>query len=110
MSTAAMLAMPRAKAGIAAGVLAMVRVTAGAMTLAVVAAVFTSIQNDHLDEHPGDAAGAFASALGESTWVLVGLVAVGAVLTWALVRRTGDEHPAPEEHPEHRLERHRLHL
>jgi Na+/melibiose symporter-like transporter len=110
MSTAAMLAMRRDKAGIAAGVLAMVRVTAGAMTLAVVAAVFQSIQSDQLDSHPGDAAGAFATALADSTWVLVALVAVGAVLTWALVRRSGGDEPAPEEHAEHRLERHRLHL
>ena len=111
MSTAAMLAMPRAKAGIAAGVLAMVRVTAGALALAVVAAVFQSIQSDRLEEDPGDAAGAFATALADSTWVLVALVAAGAVATWALVRRTGgEEHPAPEEHREHRLERHRLHL
>jgi EmrB/QacA subfamily drug resistance transporter len=110
MSTAAMLAMPRAKAGIAAGVLAMVRVTAGAVSLAVVAAVFQGIQDDQLNQHPGDSAGAFATALADSTWVLVALVAVGAVLTWALVRRTGGDEPAPEEHPEHRLERRRLHL
>ena len=110
MSTAAMLAMPRAKAGIAAGVLAMVRVTAGAVSLAAVAAVFQTIQDDQLTAHPGDASGAFATALADSTWVLVGLVAVGAVLTWALVRRTGGDEPSPEEHPEHRLERHRLHL
>jgi EmrB/QacA subfamily drug resistance transporter len=111
MSTAAMLAMPRAKAGIAAGVLAMVRVTAGALALAVVAAIFQSIQSDELEQHPGDAAGAYATALADSTWVLVALVAAGAVATWALVRRSGaEEHPAPEEHPEHRLERHRLHL
>jgi EmrB/QacA subfamily drug resistance transporter len=111
MSTAAMLAMPRAKAGIAAGVLAMVRVTAGALALAVVSAVFQSIQADQLEQHPGDVAGAFATALADSTWVLVALVATGAVVTWALVRRTGgQEHPAPEEHPQHRLERHRLHI
>ena len=110
MSTAAMLAMPREKAGIAAGVLAMVRVTAGALALAVVASVFQSIQSDQLDQHPGDASGAFATALADSTWVLVGLVTVGAVLTWALVRRTGGEEPAPEEHPENPLERRRLHL
>jgi EmrB/QacA subfamily drug resistance transporter len=111
MSTAAMLAMPREKAGIAAGVLAMVRVTAGALALAVVGSIFQSIQSDQLDQHPGDAAGAFATALADSTWVLVGLVAAGAVATWALVRRAGgDEHPAPEEHSHHRLERHRLHL
>jgi hypothetical protein len=103
--------MPRAKAGIAAGVLAMIRVTAGALALAVVAAVFQSIQSDQLDQHPGDMAGAFATALADSTWVLVGLVAIGAVLTWALVRRTGDEgHPEPEEHPEHPTESRRLHL
>ena len=111
MSTAAMLAMPREKAGIAAGVLAMVRVTAGALALAVVGSVFQSIQSDQLDQHPGDAAGAFATALANSTWVLVALVAAGAVATWALVRRTGeDQHPAPEEHPHHRLERNRLHI
>jgi MFS family permease len=111
MSTAAMLAMPREKAGIAAGVLAMVRVTAGALALAVTASVFQSIQADQLEQHPGDVAGAFATALADSTWVLVGLVAAGAVATWALVRRSGAvEHPPPEEHPEHRLERHRLHL
>ena len=40
MSTAAMTAMPPAKAGIAAGVLAMNRVLAGAITLAVAGAVF----------------------------------------------------------------------
>jgi chromate transport protein ChrA len=110
MSTAAMLAMPREKAGIAAGVLAMVRVTAGALALAVVASIFQSIQSNQLEQHPGDAAGAFATALAHSTWVLVGLVAVGALATWALVRRPGEHQPAPEEHPVHRLERRRLHL
>jgi EmrB/QacA subfamily drug resistance transporter len=110
MSTAAMLAMPRDKAGIAAGVLAMVRVTAGSVALAVTAAVFQNIQSDRLEQHPDDAAGAFASALADSTWVLVGMVAVGAALTWALVRRTGGQEPAPEEHPIRQLERRRLHL
>jgi EmrB/QacA subfamily drug resistance transporter len=111
MSTAAMLAMPREKAGIAAGVLAMVRVTAGALALAVTTAIFQSIQSDQLERDPGDPAGAFATALADSTWVLVALVAAGAIATWALVRRTdGDRHPAPEEHPQHRVERHRLHL
>jgi hypothetical protein len=75
-----------------------------------VASVFQSIQSDQLDEHPGDAAGAFATALADSTWILVALVAIGAVLTWALVRRTGEDHPEPEEHLEHHLERRRLHL
>jgi EmrB/QacA subfamily drug resistance transporter len=111
MSTAAMLAMPREKAGIAAGVLAMVRVTAGAVALAATAAVFQGVQSQRLEDHPGDTAGAFASALADSTWVLVGLVAVGTILTWALVRRSrGDAESVPEEHLARRLERHRLHL
>ena len=83
---------------------------AGALGLAVTAAVFQCFQSDRIEQHPGDAAGAFASALADSTWVLVGMVAVGAALTWALVRRTNGQEPAPEEHPIHRLERRRLHL
>jgi EmrB/QacA subfamily drug resistance transporter len=110
MSTAAMLAMPREKAGIAAGVLAMVRVTAGAVALAVAGAIFQGVQDSELEKHPGDAAGAFASGVADATWFLAAFVAVGAVLTWVLVRRPGEEAPAPEEHPEHRLERHRLHI
>ena len=93
MSTAAMLAMPREKAGIAAGVLAMIRVTAGAVALAVTSAVFQGIQANQLDVHPGDVAGAFATALADSTWVLVGLVAVGAVLD--LGARPADRGGAP---------------
>jgi hypothetical protein len=52
----------------------------------------------------------FATALADSSWILVGVVTIGAVLTWALVRRTGEDHLEPEEHPEHHTERRRLHL
>jgi hypothetical protein len=113
MSTAAMLAMPRAKVGIASGVLAMVRVTSGAVALAVTGAVFQGIQSHQLDLHPGDAANAFADALAGSTWVLVGLVAVGTVLTYALVRRAAGQEPAPPPAPEdevHRMHHRRFHL
>ena len=48
MSTAAMTAMPRAKAGIAAGVLAMNRTLAGALVLAVVGALVSHLQQDRL--------------------------------------------------------------
>jgi EmrB/QacA subfamily drug resistance transporter len=48
MSSAAMAAMPRAKAGIAAGVLAMNRVLAGAVGLAATGAVFASLEDDRL--------------------------------------------------------------
>ena len=96
MSTAAMAAMPQAKAGIAAGVLAMNRVMAGAITLAATGAVFQASLDDDL--HAGQAEpAAFSSALADATWVLVGLCAVGTVLTWAFVRATAGSAPAPED-------------
>jgi MFS transporter, DHA2 family, methylenomycin A resistance protein len=93
MSVAAMTAMPQAKAGIAAGVLAMNRVLAGAVTVAATGAVFQAVLDD---------AGSFASALSAAMWVLAGLCAVGTVLTWAFVRATGDGAVAPE----HQVHRH----
>jgi EmrB/QacA subfamily drug resistance transporter len=85
MSTAAMAAMPQAKAGIAAGVLAMNRTLAGAVTLAATGAVFQVVLDD--DRHASEVEpAAFASAQSASMWVLVGVCAVGTVLTWAFVR------------------------
>jgi MFS family permease len=104
MSTAAMAAMPRAKAGIAAGVLAMNRVLAGALGLAVTGAVFQSVRSDHLLGGAG-AERAFALALSDALWILVGLVGGGALLTWLLVRDPSGERP--ESAPEHRS-RHRI--
>jgi EmrB/QacA subfamily drug resistance transporter len=99
MSTAAMTAMPQAKAGIAAGVLGMNRVLAGAITLAVAGAVFQGVLDD--DRRAGEAdPTAFASALSSSMWVLAGLCAIGAVLTWAFVRSSGAP-VAPEHHHFH---------
>lgn len=89
MSAAAMAAMPRAKAGIASGVLAMNRVGAGAVGLAVVGAVFVSLQADKVgDRSAGTDASrdAFSYALASSFWILVGLMVVGTVLTWTFVR------------------------
>ncbi len=60
MSTAAMAAMPAEKVGIASGVLAMDRVMAGTVALAVVGAVFHALLAAH---------GSFADAVGASTWV-----------------------------------------
>jgi EmrB/QacA subfamily drug resistance transporter len=100
MSTAAMTAMPQAKAGIAAGVLAMNRVLAGAITLAAAGAVFQGTLDDN--QHAGRAEpAAFAAALSDSTWLLVGLCAIGTVLTWAFVRASDDTAVAPE-HQTHR--------
>jgi hypothetical protein len=92
--------MPQDKAGIAAGVLAMNRVMAGAMTLAVAGAVFQGVLDDDL--HAGRAKpAAFSAALGDAMWVLVGLCAVGTVLTWAFVRASAETAVAPE-HETHR--------
>jgi EmrB/QacA subfamily drug resistance transporter len=100
MSTAAMTAMPQEKAGIAAGVLAMNRILAGAITLAAVGAVFQAVLDDDL--HAGQVEPeAFASALSGATWLLVGLCAVGTVLTWAFVR-AGEAVAVAPEHEAHR--------
>jgi EmrB/QacA subfamily drug resistance transporter len=108
MSTAAMAAMPAEKVGIASGVLAMDRVLAGTIALAVTGTVFHALLGDN---------GSFADAVGGSTWVLAALCAVGAALTWAFVRDpdspgpdpavAGD--PSPQELHHHRHHR-RFHL
>lgn len=108
MSTAAMAAMPAEKVGIAAGALAMNRLVAGAVALAACGAVFRAVL--------GDGHG-FADAIAVSTWVIVVLCAVGAALTWALVRdaeRPGRDaavagEPAAEE-MHHHLHHRRFHL
>jgi EmrB/QacA subfamily drug resistance transporter len=85
MSTAAMAAMPADKVGIASGVLAMDRVMAGTVALAVTGAVFHALLGDD---------GSFADSVAGSTWVLVVLCAAGAALTWAFVR--DPERPGPD--------------
>ena len=95
-----MAAMPPEKAGIASGVLAMDRVLAGAVALAVTGAVFQSLLGPH----------GFPTALARSSWVLVGLVAVGTVLTWLFVQSapaTSPKEAAAEEPERRRL--HHLH-
>jgi EmrB/QacA subfamily drug resistance transporter len=85
MSTAAMAAMPGEKVGIAAGVLAMDRVLAGAVALAGSGAIFHALLDGH----------GFADSVAGSTWLLVALVAVGTVLTWAFVRDPDPPGPDP---------------
>jgi MFS family permease len=149
MSSAAMAAMPKAKAGIASAGLAMNRILAGAVGLAVVTAIFQSLERDEIDseldtrgvsldmgqredldgllagsdqaeeaiaqapkgvaEQIEDvAATAFTYALGDATWVLVGLGAVCTVLTWWLVepKQRSTEVPEAARSPEH----HRHHV
>jgi EmrB/QacA subfamily drug resistance transporter len=103
MSSAAMAAMPASKAGIAAGVLAMNRLLSGAVSLAITGAIFQALRHDELDAGASTDA-AFAYGLANSFWFLVGLLAVGAALTWLFVRSPGDPATKRHEHP------HRFHL
>lgn len=106
MSTAAMAAMPGEKVGIAAGVLAMDRVLAGAVALAATGAVFHALLGDH----------SFAQAIAGSTWVVVALSAAGVALTWAFVRDPAGPGAAagaaaePASAAHHRLGHRRFHL
>jgi EmrB/QacA subfamily drug resistance transporter len=108
MSTAAMAAMPADKVGIAAGVLAMDRVLAGAVALAATGAVFHDLQGG---------GSSFAEAIAGSTWVPVVLCAVGVGLTWAFVRDTDRPGPnpavagdPPPDELQHHLHHRRFHL
>jgi len=103
MSTAAMAAMPREKVGIASGVLAMDRVSAGAVALAATGAVF------HALEGSGHS---LATAVAGSTWVAAVLAAIGAALTWAFVRDPAKPGPDPAvagDPPTDDLRHHRHH-
>jgi EmrB/QacA subfamily drug resistance transporter len=98
MSTAAMAAMPGEKAGIASGVLAMDRVLAGAIALAATGAAFHALLGD---------GHSLAVAVADSTWVVVVLCAIGAILTWIYVR---DPSEPAEGYPQHRMHHRRFHL
>ncbi len=103
MSTAAMAAMPAEKVGIASGVLAMDRVMAGTIALAVTGAVFHALLGDN---------GSFADSVAGSTWVLVALCAIGTTLTWAFVRdpdRPGPDPAVAGDPPPEVLHHHRHH-
>jgi EmrB/QacA subfamily drug resistance transporter len=102
MSTAAMAAMPGEKVGIASGVMAMVRVMAGAVALAATGAVFHALLGD---------GHSFAAAVADSTWVLAALCAVGVALSWAFVRDVEPAGPEPAVAGEPAVEelRHQLH-
>jgi MFS family permease len=103
MSTAAMAAMPGEKVGIASGVLAMDRVMAGTIALAVSGTVFHALL---------EGGSSFAAAVGGSTWVLVALCAVGTLLTWRYVRdphRPGPDPAMAGEPPPQALHHHTHH-
>jgi EmrB/QacA subfamily drug resistance transporter len=92
MSTAAMAAMPTSKAGIASGVLAMTRVLAGSLLLAVAGAVFQSSL-----PAGGVSAGDYATAVSRALVPAILVMAIGTVMTWRLIRAPSD----PEIHLRH---------
>jgi EmrB/QacA subfamily drug resistance transporter len=87
MSNAAMAAMPAAKAGIASGVLAMMRVLSGALSVAIGGAIFQGIEASA----SGGEAARFTDGLSAAIWFLAAMVAVGTVLTWLFVRSAAAE-------------------
>jgi EmrB/QacA subfamily drug resistance transporter len=103
MSIAAMAAMPAAKAGIASGVLAMVRVFAGAMLLAVSGAVFQAALPGGGPADPAQLADGVAEAL----WPSIVVVAIGTALTWFLVRSPDAPTPPPAAGELHHHQHHR---
>jgi EmrB/QacA subfamily drug resistance transporter len=103
MSTAAMAAMPVEKCGIAAGVLAMDRVLAGAVALAGTGAIFHALLGD---------GHSFAASIAGSTWLVVALAAAGTALTWAFVRdpdRPGPDPAVAGDPPPEQLHHHAHH-
>ena len=84
------------------------RVLSGALTLAVAGAVFQHLLiEDGKTQSPSSA---YTSALSGAMWVLVGLCAIGTVLTWAFVRTSGDPDAVPPERLEHHQHHRRFHM
>jgi EmrB/QacA subfamily drug resistance transporter len=94
VSAAAMAAMPREKAGIAAGVMGMLRLMSGALILALSGALFQAAGST-----PHVPARAFQAALIAPTLLL----ALGAVFAWRLM-------PAGEHKHEPAIAHHRMHF
>ncbi len=95
VSSAAMAALPRPKAGVAAGVLGMVRLMAGALLLAVSGAIF---------ENLNDTAKVSADAVSAALIVPGAVLLISAVIAFVfLPAHAKHEHPA-------RIEHHRFHF
>jgi EmrB/QacA subfamily drug resistance transporter len=103
MSTAAMNAVDRTKAGAASGVLAMSRMIGSTLGVAVMGAIVTAVSKSYLHSHAGllrtesptaVAHEAFVSAL--STGLTVGAIAtaLASVAAWVLVARRPAQAPA----------------
>jgi EmrB/QacA subfamily drug resistance transporter len=104
MSTAAMSAVARTKAGVASGVLAMSRMVGGAFGVAVLGALVAGARGDAASGAlPADvidaAHRAFVAAIGTGFEICAGLTVTAAVLSRLLVAsRPGNRRDAPLEH------------
>lgn len=107
MSTAAMAAMPSSKSGIASGVLAMNRVLAGALILAISGAVFQTVLPGAIRSAPP---GEYATAVSSALVPGIIIVAFGAIITWLLVRAPKDPVTPPESELIHHQHHRRFHL
>jgi MFS family permease len=107
MSIAAMAAMPRSKAGIASGVLAMTRVLAGAVLLAMSGAVFQAALPEPSHGHVAESG--YADAVARALIPGIVILVIGTALTWLLVRGPAEPVEPPEELAHHQHHR-RFHL
>jgi EmrB/QacA subfamily drug resistance transporter len=106
MSTAAMAAMPDAKCGIASGVLAMNRVLAGSLLLAVAGSVFQSSLPDATEA----GAGAYADAVSRALVPAIVVMVIGTAMTWLLVRAPSAPATPSARDAQHHQHHRRFHL
>jgi EmrB/QacA subfamily drug resistance transporter len=107
MSTAAMAAMPASKAGVASGVLAMNRVLAGALLLAVAGAVFQSVLPD---AGAAVSSSEYAQAVSRALWPAIAVQAAGTILTWLLVRAPSEPPKPPTDLAQYHQHHRRFHF
>ncbi|HEX6601721.1 MAG TPA: MFS transporter [Solirubrobacterales bacterium] len=100
MSTAAMNAVPEAKAGIASGVLSTFRMVGGSFGIAATGALFQAQAGGTAETVTRDS---FVHALSSAMWLSAGVAAAGAVVALVLIRGSEHGRRAGEETAEHAL-------
>ena len=100
MSTAAMNAVPEAKAGIASGVLSTFRMVGGSFGIAATGALFQAQAGGTAETVTRDS---FINALSSAMWLSAGVAAAGAVLALVLIRGGAHGRRAGEDTAEHAI-------
>jgi EmrB/QacA subfamily drug resistance transporter len=105
MSTAAMNAVSEQKAGIASGILTMMRMVGGSVGVAATGAIFQArlggIDPSALAQATSGARSQFVDALASAMWLASAVVVVGAVVAALTLRGVGAGRPRPAEEPRH---------